>query len=54
MSLQNAALVKTLGQTELIVTIAITTFYFSEKISGRELMGIALIALSVLVLLWAS
>lgn len=54
MSLQNAALVKTLGQTEFLVTIAITTFYFSEKISVRELVGIALIALSVLVLLWAS
>ncbi|MFT4887539.1 MAG: drug/metabolite transporter (DMT)-like permease [Pseudohongiellaceae bacterium] len=54
MSLQNAALVKTLGQTEFLVTIAITTFYFSEKISKRELAGIALIALSVLVLLGAS
>jgi drug/metabolite transporter (DMT)-like permease len=52
MSLQNAALVKTLGQTEFLVTIAITTLYFSEKISVRELVGIALIALSVLVLLW--
>ncbi|MFT6094602.1 MAG: drug/metabolite transporter (DMT)-like permease [Pseudohongiellaceae bacterium] len=54
MSLQNAALVKTLGQTEFLVTIAITTFYFSEKISNRELAGIALIALSVLILLGAS
>lgn len=54
MSLQNAARVKTLGQTEFLVTIAIATFYFSEKISGRELMDIALIGSSILVLLWAS
>lgn len=54
MSLQNAALVKTLGQTEFIVTMGITTYYFSEKVSRRELLGIALIALSVLVLLQAS
>lgn len=46
-SLRNAALVKTLGQTEILETIAITTFYFAEKISKRELAGIALIALSV-------
>lgn len=54
MSLQDAALVKTLGQTEFLVTIAITAFYFSEKVTKRELIGIALIALSVLVLLRAS
>lgn len=51
MSLQEAALVKTLGQTEFLVTMLITTFYFSEKISRQEVIGISLIALSVILLL---
>lgn len=54
MSLQDAALVKTLGQTEFLVTILITNFYFSEKISKREVLGIALIAISVVILVQAS
>ena len=47
MSLQNAALVKTLGQVEFIIGLLITYFYFNERISGREYLGIFLIALSV-------
>ncbi|MFK7863660.1 MAG: EamA family transporter [Pseudohongiellaceae bacterium] len=53
MSLQEAALVKTLGQAEFLVTLLITTFYFSEKISLREVIGIALIAVSVAMLIKA-
>jgi len=51
MSPQQAALVKTLGQTEFIMTLAITWFYFGEKVSAREYMGIALIIVSVVLLL---
>lgn len=51
MSLQNAALVKTLGQTEFVVTLIISYFYFGERISTRELIGILLVALSVMLLL---
>ena len=47
MSLQNAALVKTLGQVEFIIGLLITYFYFNERISTREYLGIVLIALSV-------
>ena len=47
MSLQNAALVKTLGQVEFIIGLLITYFYFNERISKREYLGIILIALSV-------
>lgn len=54
MSLQNAAIVKTLGQVEFVVTLAITYLYFGERISGREYMGILLVALSVLLLLFAT
>ena len=51
LSLQQAALVKTLGQTDFIMTLAITWFYFGEKVSIREYMGIALIIISVVLLL---
>ena len=54
MSLQNAALVKTLGQTEFVVSLLITYLYFGEKISTREYLGIALIAISVIIVLLAS
>ena len=51
MSLQNAALVKTLGQVEFAVTLLITYFYFGERITAREYLGISLVAISVLLLL---
>ncbi|MCG8415367.1 MAG: DMT family transporter [Pseudomonadales bacterium] len=54
MSLQEAALVKTLGQLEFVVTLLITYLYFGEKISGREYIGIILVATSILLLLWAT
>lgn len=54
MSLQEAALVKTLGQLEFVVTLLITYLYFGEKISGREYLGIALVSISILLLLRAA
>ena len=49
-SLQNAAYVKAVGQVELIFSLIASTLVFREKITKRELMGIALISLSVLAL----
>lgn len=54
MSLQNAAIVKTLGQAEFVVTLIITYFYFGERISTREYIGILLVTLSVMLLLFAT
>jgi len=51
MRLQNPALVKSLGQVEVLATIALTVLVFRERISARELLGVAAISLSVLVLL---
>ncbi len=51
MTYQNAALVRSLGQVELIFAAVITYFFFKEKISPRELLGIAAITTSVLILL---
>lgn len=49
-TLQNAALVKALGQVELLFSYLATIFVFREAITKRELGGTALILLSVLVL----
>ncbi|UWQ05677.1 EamA family transporter [Aliiroseovarius crassostreae] len=49
-TLQNAALVKALGQVELLFSYAATIFVFRETVTRREITGTALILLSVLVL----
>ncbi len=54
MSLQNAALVRTLGQLEFLVALAITHFYFGETITRREYLGMLLVVLSVVLLLMFS
>ncbi len=53
MSLQEAALVKTLGQLEFVVTLLITYLYFGERINAREYLGIFLVAVSIGLLLSA-
>ncbi|MDC0736683.1 DMT family transporter [Cognatishimia sp. SS12] len=53
-TLQNAAYVKAVGQVELIFGLLATTLFFKEKISLREYFGIALIAVSVIVLVLGS
>jgi len=52
MSLQNAAIVKTLGQVEFIVTLLITYLYFNESVSKKEAIGMALVAISVILLIY--
>lgn len=51
MSLQEAALVKTLGQLEFVVTLLITYRYFGERINAREYLGILLVVVSIGLLL---
>jgi drug/metabolite transporter (DMT)-like permease len=46
-SLVNAALVKAVGQVELLFSILASIVFFKEKITFRELVGIFIIALSV-------
>ncbi len=49
-TLQNAAYVKAIGQLELILSVAASVLFFKEKITGRELAGIGLLLVSILVL----
>jgi len=53
MTYENAAMVRSLGQIEILFSVLITHFIFSEKISLKEYFGLAAIALSVLILLLA-
>lgn len=52
MTLENASYVKAVGQVETIFTIAIGTWYFRERISKLEFIGIATIVAGVLVFLF--
>lgn len=52
MSHQNPALVKSLGQIEIVITLLITYLFFKEKISLKEYLGMFLIVASVVLLLW--
>ncbi len=49
-TLQNAAYVKALGQVELIFSLLASTLFFRETVTRRELMGMALLGLSILAL----
>lgn len=50
MTYHNAAIVKSLGQIEIVFTLLITYFYFKERISPKEYLGMALIMASVIIL----
>ena len=49
-TLQNAAYVFAVGQIEVIFSLLASVLFFKEKITGRELIGIALLTASILVL----
>ncbi len=50
-TLQNATYVRALGQIELLFTFMATVFFFREKIIAGELLGIALITASIVLIL---
>ena len=50
-TLQNATYVRALGQIELLFTFLATVFFFREKVMRGELLGIALITLSIILVL---
>ncbi|RLJ60519.1 EamA-like transporter family protein [Litoreibacter meonggei] len=52
-ALQNAAYVKAVGQVELVFTFLASYFIFKERSTPKELAGIALIVVSILVLVAA-
>jgi|TARA_R110002124_G_scaffold63978_2_gene175180 drug/metabolite transporter (DMT)-like permease len=50
-TMQNAAYVRALGQIELVFTFAASIFFFKEKVTRLEVIGIALIILAILLLI---
>lgn len=53
MSLESVALVKTLGQVEVLFTLMISARWFKERSSRRELLGLGLIVLGALAVVLA-
>lgn len=51
MTLQNAAYVRALGQIELLFTFAASYFFFRERATRNELVGIILVTVGILLLL---
>ncbi len=51
MTIQNVAYVRALGQIELIFTFVASYFFFREKITRAEVLGVILIALCIVILL---
>jgi drug/metabolite transporter (DMT)-like permease len=51
MTIQNAALVRALGQIELVFTFAASHFAFRERTTAKELVGILLVIGGILILL---
>ncbi len=49
-SLQNAAYVRALGQIEIVFTMLASVLVFRERLMGREVLGIALVVLSMLLI----
>lgn len=52
-SLQNAALVRTVGQVEIVFTLLASALVFHERLSLREGVGIALVVASLLMIVLA-
>ncbi|MEM6660131.1 MAG: EamA family transporter, partial [Pseudomonadota bacterium] len=52
-TLQNAAYVKALGQVELILSLLASTLFFRETVTRREIAGMSLLGISILVLVLA-
>lgn len=53
MSLESVALVKTLGQVEVLFTLLISAYYFNAKLARHDYWGLALIVVAAICVMWA-
>lgn len=51
-ALQNAAYVRSVGQVELIFSILVSMIVFGEKPNRREVVGMGLLAVSIIMIVW--
>ena len=52
-TLQQAAYVNAIGQVELVLSLLAATLFYGERITPRELVGMALLVISILVIVLA-
>lgn len=52
-SVQTVAIVKTLGQIEIFFTLAISAWFFKEKLIKRDKLGLILVAVSAILVIWS-
>jgi len=53
MSLERVALVKTLGQIEMLFTVCISVFFFKETLKQRDKVGLGCILVAAICVMWA-
>lgn len=53
MSLESVALVKTLGQVEVIFMLLISALFFKEKLQRTDHLGLACIVIAAVLVIWA-
>lgn len=53
MALQHVAYVKTLGQTEVLLTILISAWWLKNPVKKNELYGLILIAIAAVMVMWS-
>jgi uncharacterized membrane protein len=47
------ALVKTLGQLEVLLTLLLAHYWLKNKVTLQEIVGLLLIALAAVLVMWA-
>lgn len=53
MALQHVALVKTLGQLEVLLTLVLSHYWLKNAVTKREIVGLLLIGLAAIFVMWA-
>jgi drug/metabolite transporter (DMT)-like permease len=53
MALQHVALVKTLGQLEVLLTLVLSHYWLKNTVTKREIAGLLLIGLAAIFVMWA-
>lgn len=53
MSMQTVALVKTLGQVEILFSLLISAYFFKEKLGRSDHIGLFLVMIAAILVIWA-
>lgn len=53
MSMQSVAIVKTLGQIEILFSLLISAYFFKEKLTKAEHWGLLLVVVAAILVIWA-